>query len=138
MRISDWSSDVCSSDLHGPLPDRRAADRVCRGAGIVCRRRHGFAELTAPCRLPEPVLMKLPMPLIASLALIATAGLAGCGDTTWIDADSAGCDAQLVAQTNARQDAATQGAALCAAKGHPGFAGKFRCKGDRLQAQCRI
>src|SRR3546814_15649586 len=33
MRISDWSSDVCSSDLHG-LPDRLA--------GHEHRRRNGF------------------------------------------------------------------------------------------------
>src|SRR3546814_19530936 len=26
MRISDWSSDVCSSDLHGPPVDRGRAD----------------------------------------------------------------------------------------------------------------
>jgi hypothetical protein len=81
--------------------------------------------------------MKSRTPLVASLALIAALELGACGDTTWIDADPAGCDAQLVAQTNARQDATAQGAALCAARGHPGFAGRFRCKDDRLQAQCR-
>src|SRR3546814_3335548 len=27
MRISDWSSDVCSSDLHGPTGDRRGERR---------------------------------------------------------------------------------------------------------------
>src|SRR3546814_8952899 len=27
MRISDWSSDVCSSDLHQPRDDERRADR---------------------------------------------------------------------------------------------------------------
>ena len=71
------------------------------------------------------------------IALIAAAALSACGNTTWIDADPAGCDAQLVRQTNARQDAATQGAALCAAQGKPGFAGRFRCKDDKLQAQCK-
>src|SRR3546814_3578076 len=28
MRISDWSSDVCSSDLVFPLPERSAVDRL--------------------------------------------------------------------------------------------------------------
>src|SRR3546814_4265307 len=28
MRISDWSSDVCSSDLHVPRPFQLAGDRV--------------------------------------------------------------------------------------------------------------
>lgn len=81
--------------------------------------------------------MRLPMRLTVPLALGAMIGLGGCGDTTWIEADPAGCDAQLVEQTNARHDAAAQGTALCAAKGHPGFAGRFRCKNDRLQVQCR-
>src|SRR3546814_6680812 len=27
MRISDWSSDVCSSDLHSPTTDRRSDSR---------------------------------------------------------------------------------------------------------------
>src|SRR3546814_9794429 len=34
MRISDWSSDVCSSDLLPPLPHTRrscADDRMCQG-----------------------------------------------------------------------------------------------------------
>src|SRR3546814_6091185 len=28
MRISDWSSDVCSSDLVGPVPGQQAVDQV--------------------------------------------------------------------------------------------------------------
>src|SRR3546814_21118372 len=43
MRISDWSSDVCSSDLHASAIDsqisvsqaRAAVDRQCRGAVTV-------------------------------------------------------------------------------------------------------
>src|SRR3546814_3766098 len=38
MRISDWSSDVCSSDLHSGLvrlPDAIAADLPARVAGMV-------------------------------------------------------------------------------------------------------
>src|SRR3546814_19936144 len=46
MRISDWSSDVCSSDLTGA--GRRAADQ--RGAGILqarLRHRGGVGEVVA-------------------------------------------------------------------------------------------
>src|SRR3546814_8946402 len=32
MRISDWSSDVCSSDLHFELLDERSADELLRDA----------------------------------------------------------------------------------------------------------
>src|SRR3546814_6597170 len=32
MRISDWSSDVCSSDLHVQKPGMRMLRRTCRGA----------------------------------------------------------------------------------------------------------
>src|SRR3546814_4257545 len=40
MRISDWSSDVCSSDLEGPLAELPAgALSVAFGAGV---RRHDF------------------------------------------------------------------------------------------------
>src|SRR3546814_14928089 len=40
MRISDWSSDVCSSDLHRV---DRGIERV--GAGVVARRQDGIARL---------------------------------------------------------------------------------------------
>src|SRR3546814_17026447 len=57
MRISDWSSDVCSSDLLGDLlamelqniiPAVELIDGVCKGAELagVCRRR-GHDELQA-------------------------------------------------------------------------------------------
>src|SRR3546814_16904661 len=36
MRISDWSSDVCSSDLQNALGD--AAIQSLRGHGVDCRR----------------------------------------------------------------------------------------------------
>src|SRR3546814_7208904 len=37
MRISDWSSDVCSSDLYSPahLHDR-GSSALCCGAGAIC------------------------------------------------------------------------------------------------------
>src|SRR3546814_5874715 len=39
MRISDWSSDVCSSDLVGSPPDRRAQAVALRhGIDISCYR----------------------------------------------------------------------------------------------------
>src|SRR3546814_15267065 len=34
MRISDWSSDVCSSDLHQRRADQVDAQRLCPGGGI--------------------------------------------------------------------------------------------------------
>src|SRR3546814_20389906 len=41
MRISDWSSDVCSSDLHSPFPSRRGSTRpiddVDRQEGLSVR-----------------------------------------------------------------------------------------------------
>src|SRR3546814_1760837 len=37
MRISDWSSDVCSSDLCGRSPGRRASSfRACRCGRCSC------------------------------------------------------------------------------------------------------
>src|SRR3546814_18726130 len=72
MRISDWSSDVCSSDLHPRWPGRplcfrcnyprstpRAATRTARRKGpATTRRRESIAgHLTAhpPPRLPPTV-----------------------------------------------------------------------------------
>src|SRR3546814_11435945 len=54
MRISDWSSDVCSSDLLGP-PIRVAGDRGS-GNAIVTKKRTGLL-----------------LPLIAALTLAAPA-----------------------------------------------------------------
>src|SRR3546814_4893651 len=48
MRISDWSSDVCSSDLHRPLAD--GARRSC--PADVLRDRH--PPLVAERRLEAP------------------------------------------------------------------------------------
>src|SRR3546814_16888193 len=41
MRISDWSSDVCSSDLLGLEPGRRRARWLHDHVGSVYRGRHG-------------------------------------------------------------------------------------------------
>src|SRR3546814_6083567 len=47
MRISDWSSDVCSSDLTLPA---RAARSVDRGAGIVARSDDRHQQRARFCR----------------------------------------------------------------------------------------
>src|SRR3546814_16995205 len=39
MRISDWSSDVCSSDLPVARRGRRSPGRRCEGGGVQCWRR---------------------------------------------------------------------------------------------------
>src|SRR3546814_12161686 len=68
MRISDWSSDVCSSDLLGEgvrLPDRtaigvpvflridaRGVGAVARIHSAVCRARKKDAPVEAICRAP--------------------------------------------------------------------------------------
>src|SRR3546814_11960037 len=38
MRISDWSSDVCSSDLHGVAPDHAGTKAVGEGFNRTLRR----------------------------------------------------------------------------------------------------
>src|SRR3546814_7422966 len=43
MRISDWSSDVCSSDLHGTAHRRRLARAAQRPVGQVARGRYLYA-----------------------------------------------------------------------------------------------
>src|SRR3546814_12961140 len=53
MRISDWSSDVCSSDLRDHAPARRdggAAAVLARSVRIVAGEEQGFAML----ELAEP------------------------------------------------------------------------------------
>src|SRR3546814_16061660 len=36
LRIRDWSSDVCSSDLHGRLQPRCGSDRSCSARRMAC------------------------------------------------------------------------------------------------------
>src|SRR3546814_17559517 len=43
MRISDWSSDVCSSDLTAPPPERRSS----RSSGIMRGVGEGACDLVA-------------------------------------------------------------------------------------------
>src|SRR3546814_16676482 len=52
MRISDWSSDVCSSDLAGSHPDfRRTSPAHCLSAD-GCARPHGSPP-RRPCAKPH-------------------------------------------------------------------------------------
>src|SRR3546814_18265951 len=51
MRISDWSSDVCSSDLAPPLP----VEPPAIGAGGAQRRDQGDEVARQPVRPGEPV-----------------------------------------------------------------------------------
>src|SRR3546814_2621081 len=56
MRISDWSSDVCSSDLSSPLPPLRERE------GPVAQRREGEGQGTARSKPPRPALRPDPHP----------------------------------------------------------------------------
>src|SRR3546814_19545393 len=56
MRISDWSSDVCSSDLLGHLG--RLAGQLAVGGGIAVRRLVGEADADE-ARLPRLVQRRL-------------------------------------------------------------------------------
>src|SRR3546814_7988387 len=47
MRISDWSSDVCSSDLPGPISDLRAA--------VDAYERRILSDTMARCRFNQKV-----------------------------------------------------------------------------------
>src|SRR3546814_7791631 len=49
MRISDWSSDVCSSDLHcRAQPDRRTHYKDGRGAWSLCLSRNRAVRSRQP------------------------------------------------------------------------------------------
>src|SRR3546814_7017001 len=49
-RISDWSSDVCSSDLAPPSPDGIRAGTACRDLHSHTRMRTNRLGRSAPCR----------------------------------------------------------------------------------------
>src|SRR3546814_11536263 len=70
MRISDWSSDVCSSDLAGA------------SAGMAGMGDHGAGHFLAASG--RRILMRLPLRLVSLLAFLAlwaaAAGLAGRSD----------------------------------------------------------
>src|SRR3546814_8370963 len=69
MRISDWSSDVCSSDLHLPAdaePDERhRGKRACRRRHHAGRRgylrvQHGRGAASRPCGHGVPEAQPVP------------------------------------------------------------------------------
>src|SRR3546814_5491702 len=64
MRISDWSSDVCSSDLHpaGTLRPRRA----CRGGGAV-------RTVAGPYQSSATIAPPLPPTPVVTLGLVPRA-----------------------------------------------------------------
>src|SRR3546814_499229 len=56
MRISDWSSDVCSSDLIGKLPDNNVVEALQRVTGVQVTDRAGGEAATVTIRgLPDPL-----------------------------------------------------------------------------------
>src|SRR3546814_19047879 len=95
MRISDWSSDVCSSDLCAPSIAawaRLAAissshNRLSTGmdALISCMIAAGPPPKRPPHMLllsGESVIRRVPTPQIASLALLLAGPVAGCDRET--------------------------------------------------------
>src|SRR3546814_19415028 len=56
MRISDWSSDVCSSDLAGERPRRRAAKPYQHG--LTCHLVGGKALMQAPLVLRAAIVLR--------------------------------------------------------------------------------
>src|SRR3546814_4561462 len=97
MRISDWSSDVCSSDLAGLPSQRRGGRRGSAAAAWGCDARRGRhatgcaaggyrlyvpdaqeAVMTRRPARPRPRPRIAPAPVPVGLLLAATLGLAGC------------------------------------------------------------
>src|SRR3546814_13652907 len=80
MRISDWSSDVCSSDLRRALPARRAVAAVGVDARIAEAHRHdGDAALVVERLAPDlqPVAQAVARAVVPGNAGLVHAG-AGC------------------------------------------------------------
>src|SRR3546814_10328174 len=55
MRISDWSSDVCSADLAGRLVDGDIADRRVDARAVACHAPVDAAERAALAKTSRPV-----------------------------------------------------------------------------------
>src|SRR3546814_2460313 len=59
MRISDWSADVCSSDLHLALGTQRACRRRLLRLGILAALGKTFRDGGRECRARRPALPKI-------------------------------------------------------------------------------
>src|SRR3546814_2798171 len=93
MRISDWSSDVCSSDLHAAVGKRfRYRYRRRSGSGAAeCRhvvarvarrrrnRRPRESRFRATCGREKEMRYRFPTLLAALLTLVGVGTVAGCG-----------------------------------------------------------
>src|SRR3546814_5405235 len=81
MRISDWSSDVCSSDLGGNEPDRRANDRrhAHRTAALHARSASSLS-VVAPAESQSRFMKEKTMYIFRLSLVLGLAGLtAACG-----------------------------------------------------------
>src|SRR3546814_13032712 len=78
MRISDWSSDVCSSDLRTLARRRAPALSRCAGEGLDAR---NHRRLTGGTENGNPV-RKITMGKLSIItAAVIASCVAGCGDT---------------------------------------------------------
>src|SRR3546814_1983265 len=73
MRISDWSSDVCSSDLSGIAPGRRRPELRAHRCRAGCPAIEGGEPMTAALRLIEKDGMDKSKALEAALSQIERA-----------------------------------------------------------------
>src|SRR3546814_20128924 len=82
MRISDWSSDVCSSDLLAALGHRwdevRPLPAGWREAGPATEARHRIVQYVCGSRLAHP-LWTIKDPRMCLLADLGISGLSGAG-----------------------------------------------------------
>src|SRR3546814_5349634 len=71
MRISDWSSDVCSSDLIGLDPDSGGFERLGHLAGVIVGVRHDRRHHRLHRREPQRQLARIMFDQDADEALVA-------------------------------------------------------------------
>src|SRR3546814_14953250 len=74
MRISDWSSDVCSSDLSGRAGDERADLVDPGGTGCLIRGLEVQSEQRLGVRCPQ---VEPPLPEVDGEAVEAILGISG-------------------------------------------------------------
>src|SRR3546814_1385457 len=75
MRISDWSSDVCSSDLVGSLPLCRECAVPCVHEALSLHAGFQIYRCDAPLRLPQAAALGQVDPLSAAQAAAAALSL---------------------------------------------------------------